>query len=451
MDWQSLDRFADELLGYYREIVKEKHGRRTDIWPLIGSHTGCDLVRTTFGNSAVVMYRHRDRPGGNSRGLPELSPEIVGADRITSANREIARNNIARHFDIIGPRDAVLLFKMSDDDRSPDFTGELRYLLRKHEQVMPNVSMRATVFYSWQSDLPSNTNRSFIQRALELAVKAITKDDSIEVEPVIDRDTVGVPGSPDIPGTIFEKIDRADIFVADVSIVAQSVHDPKKKSPNPNVLVELGYAMKSLGPDRVVMVLNTFYGDPEQLPFDLSRRRAVSYRVTGDENEDRSNERKKLAAVLQTAISAIFQSPRSSAAAEENALQSIEAAIKGPIDAAHDLVETVYSVRLKGTYTGGKIWSPGDAEVGLAKSKIARAIRESQLSLASARQELAADKYAGVRNFIDAFNVTLPGLAELSTVVDSQLVKPEDLYELPLFREARDAAATLQKALVLAS
>lgn len=49
------------------------------------------------------------------------------------------------------------------------------------------------VFYAWQSDLPNSTNRGLIQKALENATKAIRADDSIKVEPVIDRDTAGVP------------------------------------------------------------------------------------------------------------------------------------------------------------------------------------------------------------------------------------------------------------------
>jgi hypothetical protein len=46
-------------------------------------------------------------------------------------------------------------------------------------------SMKKTVFYSWQSDLPNNTNRGFIETALDRAVKSIAADDSIQVEPVI--------------------------------------------------------------------------------------------------------------------------------------------------------------------------------------------------------------------------------------------------------------------------
>ncbi|MDY6781140.1 MAG: hypothetical protein SW833_01055 [Cyanobacteriota bacterium] len=78
-------------------------------------------------------------------------------------------------------------------------------LLYPKNLLSTNVFFMVTckVFYSWQSDLPNSTNRGFIEKALENAVKLIHNDESIEVEPVIDRDTVGVPGSPDIANTIF--------------------------------------------------------------------------------------------------------------------------------------------------------------------------------------------------------------------------------------------------------
>ena len=79
--------------------------------------------------------------------------------------------------------------------------------------------MADVIFYSWQHDLPNATNRGFIQTALEAATKTIREDDSIHVEPVVDRDTAGVPGSPDIASTILAKIDQAQVFVCDVSII----------------------------------------------------------------------------------------------------------------------------------------------------------------------------------------------------------------------------------------
>src|SRR6266446_2290788 len=65
-------------------------------------------------------------------------------------------------------------------------------------------TVNARVFYSWQSDLPNATNRGFIEKALEEAAKSIRAEGSISVDPVIDRDTAGVPGSPDIASTILE-------------------------------------------------------------------------------------------------------------------------------------------------------------------------------------------------------------------------------------------------------
>lgn len=124
--------------------------------------------------------------------------------------------------------------------------------------------MNFTIFYSWQSDLTPLANRNFIENALKNVAKIIRKDDSIEVEPVIDRDTVGVPGSPDIAETIFKKIENSHILVCDVTPISQSTDT--RPCPNPNVLVELGYVIKCLGTERIIMVLNTAYGKPEHLP-----------------------------------------------------------------------------------------------------------------------------------------------------------------------------------------
>ena len=66
--------------------------------------------------------------------------------------------------------------------------------------------MKKIVFYSWQSDLPNSTNRGFIQQALEKAVSTIAGDNTVAVEPVVDRDTQGVAGAPDIASTILQKL-----------------------------------------------------------------------------------------------------------------------------------------------------------------------------------------------------------------------------------------------------
>lgn len=160
------------------------------------------------------------------------------------------------------------------------------------------------VFYSWQSDRPNNINRGFIEKALEAAAKNIRNDDSIAIDPVIDRDTSGVPGSPDIAHTILAKIDQAQIFVCDVSIINNS--EEERPSPNPNVLVELGYALKTMGTERVILVMNSAFGGPEILPFDLRARRTVVYRAVEGET-DRSQERRNLENRLTEALQSVLE------------------------------------------------------------------------------------------------------------------------------------------------
>jgi hypothetical protein len=163
--------------------------------------------------------------------------------------------------------------------------------------------MDCTVFYSWQSDLPNATNRGFIQTALEKAARSIHSDKTINIEPVIDRDTKGVPGSPDIATTIFAKIERAEIFVCDVSIINNGLQT--RPTPNPNVLIELGYALKTMGYARIVLVMNASYGGPELLPFDLRMKRVLAYDMP-DEEQNRGPERKKLEGIVEHALREIF-------------------------------------------------------------------------------------------------------------------------------------------------
>src|SRR5881394_107901 len=173
---------------------------------------------------------------------------------------------------------------------------------------MSRQQAKAIVFYSWQSDLPNNTNRGFIQTALERAAKAIRNDDSIAVEPVIDRDTQGVPGAPMIAETILAKIDASAVFVADVSIIGRT--ELERPTPNPNVMHELGYARKALTTDRLIMVVNEAYGSVDRLPFDLRHRLVLPYRLPTDASEDeRRSIRRSLQSAFESALRRIIAMP----------------------------------------------------------------------------------------------------------------------------------------------
>lgn len=138
------------------------------------------------------------------------------------------------------------------------------------------------VFYSWMSDRDNFSNRGFLQDCLEKAVKQIATDGSIGITPSLDRDTAGESGSPDIANTIFRKIDSARAFVADVTLMPspnEIAIQSFRPSPNPNVLVELGYAAGKLGWDKCILVFNQAFGSIEQMPFDLRGRRILPYHV----------------------------------------------------------------------------------------------------------------------------------------------------------------------------
>jgi hypothetical protein len=160
-----------------------------------------------------------------------------------------------------------------------------------------------TVFYSWLKDLENRTNRTFIQEAIELAINNILET-NLEIDLVLDRDTKGIPGSPDIAQTILQKIDQALVVVADVSII-----NPKSETrltPNPNVLFELGYAVKSLSWDNVLPVFNLATGRIEDLPFDLRSHRPITYKMSG-EADDKNTELRKLGRTLQEALHLILK------------------------------------------------------------------------------------------------------------------------------------------------
>ncbi|TCB60164.1 hypothetical protein E0J20_09225 [Rhizobium leguminosarum bv. viciae] len=130
---------------------------------------------------------------------------------------------------------------------------------------------KITVFYAWQSDRDSRGNQHFIRKALDDAAARINEDSALGIEVRIDADTEGVVGTPPVTETILNKIRSADIFVPDLTFVAQT--DGGKLVPNPNVLVEYGYALRSLTFEAMMPVMNTFYGEPEKLPFDMGHVR----------------------------------------------------------------------------------------------------------------------------------------------------------------------------------
>lgn len=168
------------------------------------------------------------------------------------------------------------------------------------------------IFFSWQSDIP--TSSKLIRECLEEAASRLNlenqideaerddkvfADDATEREPKIriDSDTEGVLGSPEIATTIFNKIKNCDLFVADLTFTGKRLENGRKFS-NPNVLIELGFAM-SLSPngEKIVLMLDSTSGKKSHLPFDLRNRRFPI--EVKDDLETKESVIKKLMGIFQ--------------------------------------------------------------------------------------------------------------------------------------------------------
>lgn len=134
------------------------------------------------------------------------------------------------------------------------------------------------LFFSWQSE--DKKSRKTLDVALQNAVEALN-DRGIRLE--IDHSTLGESGMPSIDQTILRKIDACDIFLADVTPVTTYQKSSgngmqvSKDVPNPNVLLELGYAMSALGVGYVIVAAHQGNWIPENMPFDINHRAIYSF------------------------------------------------------------------------------------------------------------------------------------------------------------------------------
>lgn len=158
------------------------------------------------------------------------------------------------------------------------------------------------LFYSWQSDRGSKVCRNFIRHALEAAVANLKDSHGLEI--YIDSDTSGVPGTPHVSDTILGKIRECDVFVGDVSFVGSTSNG--KKVPNPNVMIEFGYARGVLTDRQILLLMNTAFGPAQELPFDLAHlRHPTQYSVQEDASDGvRRGQRAKLAETLTSHLKA---------------------------------------------------------------------------------------------------------------------------------------------------
>lgn len=176
--------------------------------------------------------------------------------------------------------------------------------------------MEQTLFYSWQSDLPET--RSIISWALARVAKNLQREGSVEEVVRVDQATDGVAGWPEIASTILNKIERCGVFVADLTPINRQA-SVGRVTPNPNVMLELGYALATgMGRLRIICVLNLAclpQKDLKELPFDIRGSRPLVFdlqdpeergAVKGEEDGVRTAVRNDLASRIERAVRDVF-------------------------------------------------------------------------------------------------------------------------------------------------
>jgi hypothetical protein len=153
------------------------------------------------------------------------------------------------------------------------------------------------IFFSWHSDLDFKNNKNFIEDCIKIAIKEFNKENRFLVDFNLDKDTSGEPGNPEIINLILNKIDNSRIFICDLSIINNDYIG--RKTPNPNVVFELGYAIKSLGWEKIICIVNEEHGVSEVLPFDIRHRRLLSYNL---KTKEKSKEKRKIVDAIKLNI-----------------------------------------------------------------------------------------------------------------------------------------------------
>jgi hypothetical protein len=179
--------------------------------------------------------------------------------------------------------------------------------------------MNYKVFFAFQMDIEDKYGKGFICSALDITIDKFLKE-GIKVE--LDYGFRGTPGTPLLIDTMLNKSDGADMVIVDLTFTsarewldAEIVDEddqvkwisiPKvdrKPSPNPNVLLETGFAWAKKGTFRTLVVMNEAFGSPKFMPVDMiGFRWGITYNLNSKNYEVRKTERSNLAENLYRAI-----------------------------------------------------------------------------------------------------------------------------------------------------
>jgi hypothetical protein len=171
-------------------------------------------------------------------------------------------------------------------------------------------SVRFSIFYSWQSDAPGDCNRTFIRKALDAAVASLSSGATVEDSPRVESGMEGIAGTPEVATVMFTRIKRSAVFLGDMTLVGSITKEGShevKRVPNPNVLLEMGYAAGTIGWGRVICVMNEHFGKRTELPFDVRNRRfPINYTLAPGDKTSVDKVRADLTRWIKFAIESVI-------------------------------------------------------------------------------------------------------------------------------------------------
>ena len=184
--------------------------------------------------------------------------------------------------------------------------------------------MAYKVFFAFQMDTDDKFGKGFIHVAIDIAIQKFASE-GIDVS--LDFGFRGTPGTPLLIEEMLRKSSEADMVIVDLTFTSSKAwHESKKwkvcgkeirfleiksdkKSSNPNVLLETGYAWAKKGTYRTLVVMNEAFGSPDELPVDLKGFRwGITYNLNEKTYDKRKEVRKQLANDLYIAIKAAIKS-----------------------------------------------------------------------------------------------------------------------------------------------
>ncbi len=120
----------------------------------------------------------------------------------------------------------------------------------------------------------------------------------------------GIAGTPEVAAVMFNRIKSSAIFLGDMTLVGtiqRADSDEVKRVPNPNVLLEMGYAAGVIGWGRIICVMNEHFGKAKDLPFDVRNRRfPIAYSLAPGDKRQGERVMRDLAHWIKFAIKTVL-------------------------------------------------------------------------------------------------------------------------------------------------